>query len=69
MRRVPRWWAGKGPAAKLQINRSTTDLCAIYARDHSSISAYEGRRDVQTTRQRRVPSRVAAGTDLIAWRD
>ncbi|MGN5513673.1 hypothetical protein GS643_06480 [Xanthomonas hortorum pv. gardneri] len=24
LRRVPRWWAGKGPAAKPQITRSTT---------------------------------------------
>ncbi|MGN5517042.1 hypothetical protein GS643_22700 [Xanthomonas hortorum pv. gardneri] len=24
LRRVPRWWAGKGPAAKPQIIRSTT---------------------------------------------
>ncbi|PPU83042.1 hypothetical protein XhhCFBP4925_07980 [Xanthomonas hortorum pv. hederae] len=23
LRRVPRWWAGKGPAAKPQISRST----------------------------------------------
>ncbi|APO95797.1 hypothetical protein BJD12_12470 [Xanthomonas vesicatoria ATCC 35937] len=25
LQRVPRWWAGKGPAAKLQIIRSTTN--------------------------------------------
>ncbi|QNM60672.1 hypothetical protein XHV734_1874 [Xanthomonas hortorum pv. vitians] len=24
MRRVPRWWAGKGPATKLQISRLRT---------------------------------------------
>ncbi|PPU40397.1 hypothetical protein XaplCFBP3123_11040 [Xanthomonas arboricola pv. populi] len=29
MRRVPRWWAGKGPAAKPQINRSATDPSAL----------------------------------------
>ncbi|NMI22847.1 hypothetical protein E1J24_13575 [Xanthomonas hortorum pv. pelargonii] len=25
MRRVPRWWAGKGPAAKPQISRSAAN--------------------------------------------
>ncbi|QNM61439.1 hypothetical protein XHV734_2676 [Xanthomonas hortorum pv. vitians] len=25
LQRVPRWWAGKGPAAKPQISRSATD--------------------------------------------
>ncbi|PPU56107.1 hypothetical protein XdyCFBP7245_10565 [Xanthomonas dyei] len=26
LRRVPRWWAGKGPAVTLHSSRSTTDL-------------------------------------------
>ncbi|QNM59787.1 hypothetical protein XHV734_0952 [Xanthomonas hortorum pv. vitians] len=32
MRRVPRWWAGKGPAENPQINRSVTDLSALSMR-------------------------------------
>ncbi|PPU79131.1 hypothetical protein XhhCFBP4925_16290 [Xanthomonas hortorum pv. hederae] len=28
LRRVPQWWTGKGPAAKLQIPRLKTDLSA-----------------------------------------
>ncbi|NMI16088.1 hypothetical protein E1J29_03220 [Xanthomonas hortorum pv. vitians] len=37
LQRVPRWWAGKGPAAKPQINRSTPDLSALsdYSRQPS----------------------------------
>ncbi|PPT67372.1 hypothetical protein XarbCFBP8150_16155, partial [Xanthomonas arboricola] len=29
LRRVPRWWAGKGLAAKLQIISSAADLSAL----------------------------------------
>ncbi|RYE74318.1 MAG: hypothetical protein EOO80_17465 [Oxalobacteraceae bacterium] len=56
-------------ARALQPSCRSTALQLIYSRDQSSNSAYGGQRDVQTTRQRRVPSRVAAGADLIAWRD
>ncbi|CAH2707723.1 hypothetical protein NCPPB1935_08100 [Xanthomonas campestris pv. nigromaculans] len=36
LQRVPRWWAGKGPATKWKINRSATDLSALSSHFHDN---------------------------------
>ncbi|QNM62409.1 hypothetical protein XHV734_3684 [Xanthomonas hortorum pv. vitians] len=48
MRRVLRWWAGKGPAAKWKINRSATDLSALS--NHFDMLRLESQRRLDAVR-------------------
>ncbi|MBB5767405.1 cell wall assembly regulator SMI1 [Xanthomonas arboricola] len=41
LRRVPRWWAGKSPATKRQIDRSAADPSALSKPSHTTQKAVE----------------------------
>ncbi|PPU04530.1 hypothetical protein XarbCFBP7408_03085 [Xanthomonas arboricola pv. guizotiae] len=62
MQRVPRWWAGKDPAAKPQISRSTTDLPAL---DNSLETKDTPATGLRSARLRAVEY---PGQTLIGWR-
>ncbi|AZR23907.1 hypothetical protein XvhCFBP2543_11590 [Xanthomonas vasicola] len=76
LQRVPRWWAGKGPAAHKQTCSSKAPPRIWLPRAHPShrsgrisslirVQSGAALSAISKTKQRRVPSRVAAGTAVI----